>query len=153
MNSMSIDEFAEKAEVSRRTVHRWIDSGRVVSEKRGKARVILVDGDVSILHDVTNVTQPENGTNDTNVIEDGTDEKVSTALLELKDREILLLQQQVEFFKTELQRLQVELTLSNAKSKGVLGRIRAYLFPNRSLPKMKEEQLPFLKTASSNVYS
>ena len=48
MNSMSIDEFAEKAEVSRRTVHRWIDSGRVVSEKRGKARVILVDGDVSI---------------------------------------------------------------------------------------------------------
>lgn len=147
MNSMSIDEFAEKAEVSRRTVHRWIDSGRVVSEKRGKARVILVDGDVSILHDVTNVTQPENGTNDTNVIEDGTDEKVSTALLELKDREILLLQQQVEFFKTELQRLQVELTLSNAKSKGVLGRIRAYLFPNRSLPQNEGRTTPFFKNS------
>ena len=138
MNSMSIDEFAEKAEVSRRTVHRWIDSGRVVSEKRGKARVILVDGDVSILHDVTNVTQPENGTTDTNVIEDGTDEKVSTALLELKDREILLLQQQVEFFKTELQRLQVELALVSAKNKGVLARLRSFLFPNRELPQNEE---------------
>ena len=102
---------------------------------------------MSISDDVINVTQPENGTNDTNVIEDGTDEKVSTALLELKDREILLLQQQVEFFKTELQRLQVELTLSNAKSKGVLGRIRAYLFPNRSLPQNEGRTTPFFKNS------
>ena len=104
MNSMSIDEFAEKAQVSRRTVHRWIDSGKIISEKHGKTRVILVDGDVSFSDDDTNVTQPENGINDTN----GTDEKVSNAILVLKDKEIALLEQQVEFFKTELKRLQVE---------------------------------------------
>ena len=130
MNSMSIDEFAEKAQVSRRTVHRWIDSGKIISEKHGKTRVILVDGDVSILDDDTNVTQPENGINDTN----GTDEKVSNAILVLKDKEIALLEQQVEFFKTELKRLQVELALVSAKNKGLFGRLRGLFGLRRELP-------------------
>jgi hypothetical protein len=37
-----------------------------------------------------------------------------------KDKEIALLEQQVEFFKTELKRLQVELALVSAKNKGLL---------------------------------
>ena len=62
------------------------------------------------------ITPLDTGTNDTNV----TDEKVSDAILDLKDKEIALLEQQVEFFKTELKRLQVELALVSAKNKGLL---------------------------------
>lgn len=138
MNRVGIDEFAKAASVSRRTVHRWIEAGKVESEKHGKSRVILIEGDALMSQNVLNVTKPKNDTNDVNVTEDMTedvvDEKVNITLLDLKDREILLLEQQLEFFKTELQRLQVELTLVSAKNKGLFGRLRGLFGLRRELP-------------------
>ena len=52
-----------------------------------------------------------------------------------KDKEIALLEQQVEFFKTELKRLQVELALVSAKNKGLFGRLRSLFGGQRELPR------------------
>ena len=140
---MSVTEAAVFLNVSERTIFRRLKVGSLLKKPDSEQLLVLIDTDSPDI-EVTGCYDSVSGVSDNDSPDVSGDFRIQLKELELENQKLeemlKMKEEQLSFFKSEAQRLQLALTFTLNRNPGFLSRLKSLIFP-QALPTDSEIKL------------